>query len=95
MSIWHDLKCYPEYFEAVIQKDVLKRKTVEIRFEDRDYNVGDILKLKEWFPIINEYSGREAHVRITHCLRSIIYLPVGYVALSINLIFPSRWDDDI
>ncbi len=40
----HDLKVQPQYFEAI--KD--KRKPFEIRRNDRDYQVGDILLLHEW-----------------------------------------------
>lgn len=40
----HYLKIAPEYFEAVISK----RKRFEIRKDDREYEVGDVIVLKEW-----------------------------------------------
>lgn len=40
----HELKILPEYFEAVSSG----LKDFEIRKNDRDYKVGDILVLKEW-----------------------------------------------
>lgn len=40
----HELKILPEYFEAVFKGD----KTFEIRKDDRGFEVGDILILKEF-----------------------------------------------
>lgn len=40
----HDLKCWPEFFQDV--KD--GTKTFELRKNDRNYQVRDILHLREW-----------------------------------------------
>ncbi|MEW4424853.1 ASCH/PUA domain-containing protein [Enterococcus hirae] len=40
----HELKILPEYFETVTSG----RKRFEIRKNDRDYKVGDLLYLREW-----------------------------------------------
>lgn len=38
----HKLKIWPEYYKAVVHPDPMQRKRVEIRFDDREYQVGDI-----------------------------------------------------
>jgi len=42
----HILKCWPEYFEAIGQG----RKTFEVRENDRNYQEGDSLELREFEP---------------------------------------------
>lgn len=49
----HDLKTLPEYYDAV-DKGV---KTYELRFDDRNYAVGDMLILREWQD--GKYTGRK------------------------------------
>lgn len=51
----HLLKTWPEYFEQIF----MGRKTFEVRKNDRDFNTGDTLILKEWNPQSGEYTGRE------------------------------------
>lgn len=46
MQTEHELKCRPEYFARI----GTGQKTFEIRRNDRDYQVGDILLLKEHDP---------------------------------------------
>lgn len=42
----HTLKCWPEYFAPVKEG----KKTFEIRKDDREFKVGDVLELKEFQP---------------------------------------------
>lgn len=42
--VLHELKILPQYFEPVIDGN----KTFEIRKDDREYAVGDLLLLKEY-----------------------------------------------
>ena len=76
----HKLKIKSEYFLAVINKT----KTAEIRYNDRNYQVGDILILNE----IDEngiFTGNKCVVIVTHVLDDNQYLQTGYVMLSFHL----------
>ena len=43
-SICHDLKIHPKYYEAIVSR----KKTFEIRKNDRDFTEGDEVKLIEY-----------------------------------------------
>ncbi len=58
----HDLKTWPQFFEALV--DDIKR--FEIRKNDRNYQVGDKLRLREWKPDTEEYTGREVGRVVTY-----------------------------
>lgn len=58
----HELKIGFEFFEAV--KD--GRKKFEIRKNDRNYQEGDILILKEYDPLTQLFSGEIIKVEITY-----------------------------
>lgn len=64
----HELKTWPIYFTAVKEG----RKTFEVRKNDRDYNVGDELLLREFSPKSHlgeeKYSGRICHRKISYIL---------------------------
>lgn len=60
----HELKCWPEFFEAL--RDGVK--PFELRKDDRGFQVGDILRLREWDPATNAYSGQELRRRVTYKL---------------------------
>jgi len=62
----HILKCWPESFRAV----VAGTKRHEIRKDDRGYEVGDVLTLREYeptgVPSIGMFTGSVARVRVTY-----------------------------
>lgn len=62
----HELKTWPEYFEAIA--DGSKRFEFRDSF-DRDFNVGDVLKLEEWSPATKIYTGRYISVRVLYILK--------------------------
>lgn len=75
--ICHNLKIYPEYYEAI--EDGLKR--AEIRVNDRDYRVGDFMLLRCFDPVKEEYTKDEPIMtRITHMEK--FYGMPGFFVLS-------------
>lgn len=58
----HSLKTWPEYFQVVWHG----AKTFEIRKNDRGFQVGDSLHLREWDPETEKFTGREQIVRVTY-----------------------------
>ncbi|MCA9817090.1 MAG: DUF3850 domain-containing protein [Cyanobacteria bacterium HKST-UBA01] len=73
----HELKTDPDPFYAVVEGV----KRFEIREDDRNYGIGDQLRLKEFNRERGKYTGREF---LTPCIRVIVGgygLREGYVAL--------------
>jgi hypothetical protein len=68
-----------KYFQPILDG----RKTFELRKADRDYQVGDFLRLKEWDPILNKYTGRQADVSVTYILDGAFSIP-GMCLMSIK-----------
>ena len=74
----HELKTWPKHFQAVFDG----AKTFELRYNDRDFHVGDTLWLREWEPRHNykttfqgTYTGRECIASVTYILREYEELP--------------------
>lgn len=79
MCTIHKLKIIPEFFE-----DVAKHiKNFEVRFNDRDYKVGDLLELQEYAD--GKYTGRFYKTRIIYILDDNTYVKDGYVILGLDL----------
>lgn len=70
----HELKTLPKYFELV----KMGIKNFEVRKNDRDFEVGDLLLLREWS---GEYSGRQRCREIGYILDDESYCKEGYVIL--------------
>jgi hypothetical protein len=60
----HELKTWPNYFEAILDG----RKLFELRVNDRDFHVGDELFLCEYIPGKGEYTGRQIRKLVTYIL---------------------------
>jgi len=74
----HDLKTWPEYFTPV----ALGLKTFEIRKNDRNFAVGDTLRLYEYDPVTKQSSGRDVWASITY-MTDFAQQP-GFVVLAIG-----------
>lgn len=61
----HELKCWPEPFQAVREG----RKHHEVRKADRHFVEGEELLLREWDPTRGEYTGRTEFAVIGHVTR--------------------------
>jgi ASC-1-like (ASCH) protein len=72
----HDLKIEDCYLDNLL----LGRKTAEIRFNDRDYQVGDTITFR-----FKENMLESVSYRITH-IHSGLGMKEGYVVLSLKLI---------
>jgi len=73
----HELKVLPQYFEPLVKRI----KTFEIRKNDRDFRVGDILVLKEFDPETNMYTGRIVERKVTYITN--FAQQEGYVVMAI------------
>ena len=88
----HELKSWPEYFAPVLSG----AKLFELRHNDRDFEVGDELLLREYNPTAQSYSGRELRATVTYAMYGVgsvgAILPLkglaaNYVILGIELQF--------
>jgi hypothetical protein len=79
MSVIHGLKIRPLYFNAVSNGV----KKAELRINDRNYQCGDFLLLREW---AGEYSGNKLVVKITHILplEGLVTIGGNWVMMSIS-----------
>jgi hypothetical protein len=77
----HSLKCIAPFFTDILSG----LKTWEIRYNDRDFHVGDILHLLEVDQISERLTGRECRVKVEYLvpLDSIHFK--HYVGMSIRL----------
>ncbi|MDB5455509.1 MAG: hypothetical protein JWP92_1094, partial [Caulobacter sp.] len=74
----HELKTWPQYFAAVRSG----QKRFEIRRNDRDFKVGDILALREFDPESEAYTGQVEERQITFLLSEEDYGVIhGFVVI--------------
>ncbi len=76
----HHLKTWPEFFTAVVSGD----KTFEVREDDRGFEVGDVLVLREYAVGVG-FSGYEVRRRVTYIMRGGAFgLEPSHVVLAIR-----------
>jgi hypothetical protein len=92
MNVVHDLKCYPQYFKDVriCPDGEHPIKPFEVRKDDRPYNAGDVLHLREFEPTHQVYTGNECWRTVTYILRNPEYVKEGYCIMGIR---PTREED--
>jgi hypothetical protein len=86
----HDLKTWPEYFQAIVEG----KKPFEYRLNDRDYQVGDVLHLREFVPPTDPenlqdvayYTGRTLKRTVTYILDDKLgpTMKAGFVVMGLG-----------
>jgi len=81
----HELKSWPAPFEAIDTGS----KRHEFRRDDRGFEQGDLLLLREWLPEAREYkghyTGREQLLEVTRIEYEPLWgIPEGYVILTVR-----------
>jgi len=78
----HEVKCIQPWFDDVWTR----RKTFEVRFNDRNYEVNELLLLREYRPTSKTYTGKEILCEITYLLNHPQFVLEGFVILQINIL---------
>lgn len=81
----HELKILPEYYNAQIEG----KKNFEIRKNDRNYQIGDEIYLREYDPINKKYTGRRILVKVTYI--TDYKQREGYVVLGTTVDYSVAW----
>ena len=80
-TVRHELKIWPQFYKEVFYG----RKNFEIRKNDRDFEVGDFLVLREFDISKNEYTGASVMRKITFILHGNQFvIEEGYCVMSIT-----------
>ncbi len=78
---YHELKIWPPYFQAIWKGT----KTFEIRKDDRGFDVGHLLLLREWSPEAKRYTGSYLLKAVTYVMHGGRFgLEVGHVVMGLR-----------
>ncbi|MBM4029513.1 MAG: DUF3850 domain-containing protein [Planctomycetes bacterium] len=78
----HTLKIWPQYLDPIGRLE----KTFEVRKSDRDFRVGDILHLREWFPDRDEWGARNITCFVTYIMHGPVFgIEDGYCVMGIAM----------
>lgn len=77
----HAIKCWRDFYRAIEAGD----KKHELRKNDRNYQIDDILHLQEYDEITSTYTGQSMLVQVTYISRNVSSwgLAEGFVIMSI------------
>lgn len=79
----HELKTEAIYFDAIVDK----RKTFELRRNDRNFQIGHILHLRKLTSDCQYYTGEECLVKVTYMLSGGKFgLEEGYCIMGIEFL---------
>lgn len=88
----HDLKIWPDYFDSIDRGE----KTFELRKNDRGFNINDTLCLREWNPVVKNYTGRQLNVKVTYiCSNTVFGLQPGYVCMAVKKEYRQHENQDV
>lgn len=74
----HELEIWPVFF----QRHVDGVKPWEIRKNDRNFDTGDIVRLREWDPTHEKYTGHWIQGEILFVMADVMGLKEGYCAFT-------------
>ncbi|MES1977539.1 MAG: DUF3850 domain-containing protein [Pseudomonadota bacterium] len=80
----HDLKVWSMYWGALASGD----KPFDVRLNDRDYQVGDLLRMRDYNQATGTYTGLELWREITYILLNDLFCKPGHVVLGLRAIAP-------
>lgn len=79
----HALKTWPEYFHEVWEGN----KPFEVRKNDRDYQPGDTLRLQEYLPATEVFTGREVEALVSYVLPGGAFgIEKGFCVLGLKIL---------
>ncbi len=81
-TVQHTLKTWIEPFTAVWEG----RKRYEVRQNDRNFQSGDVLVLREWDRFAEKYTGRVVRARVGYTTEGAWGVPEGIIVMSIDVI---------
>ena len=85
----HELKTHRQYFNEIWDR----KKLFEVRFDDRNYQIGDTVRLLDYDPDTNTFSDKTIRADISYKLEGGHFgVEKGYCVLSLSQI--SNWRID-
>lgn len=78
----HKLKTWPECFAPLM----FGAKPFEVRVNDRDFKVGDILQLEEWDPKTEQYTGRCVTRQVSYIMEPAFGMPKNLIVMALLMV---------